>query len=209
MPSVLAERDADVRRAVFPTFATVAPAADIVVRDARSAEVEAEERRRDALAAARVEAARDAREAAFQEWSERLTTLSAALEAAARELSAHRAAVTAAVGLETARLVMLLGRKVMQRELSLAATGSDALIRMVAERLAGAEAAVALRLAPATAETFAAWRRQTAVAGGVRIDADPGLAPGDWVIETRDGFLDGRLASQIEEAWRLIEESGA
>lgn len=206
MPSALVERDADVRRAVFPTFATVAPAADIVL-PARSAEVEAEERRREALAAARVEAA--ARAAAFQEWSERLTTLSAALEGAARELSAHRAAVTAAVGLETARLVMLLGRKVMQRELSLAATGSDALIRMVAERLAGAEAAVAVRLAPATAETFAAWRRQTAVAGGVRIDADPGLAPGDWVIETRDGFLDGRLASQLEEAWRLIEESGA
>jgi len=205
LPSALADREADVPRAVFPTF-TPALVVDVVPA-ARSAEVEAEERRREALVAARVEGAREAREAAFRDWSERLASVSAALESAARELAAHRAAVGAEVERETARLVMILGRKIMQRELTLAATGSDAVIRVVAERLASTDAAVAVRLDPATADAFAAWRRETAAARGVRVEADPGLASGDWVIETRDGFLDGRLASQLEEAWRLIEES--
>jgi flagellar biosynthesis/type III secretory pathway protein FliH len=209
--SALVEREADVRRAVFPTF-SAAPAADADVApavDPRAAEAaEAEERQRAALAAARAEGERDGREAVFLEWSERLEAVSAALEAAERELAAHRAAVAAEVAHQTARLVMLLAGKVMQRELDLAASGSDVVIRVVAQRLAGLEAAVAVRLEPATAEAFEAWRRETSAATTLRIDADPGLARGDWVIETRDGFLDGRLASQLEEAWRLIEESG-
>jgi flagellar biosynthesis/type III secretory pathway protein FliH len=212
LPSALAERDADVCRAVFPTFSAV-PVAEVDVAPApgsapHSAEAEAEERQRAALAAARADGEQEGRAAVFNEWSERLGAVSAALEAAERELAAHRAAVAAEVAHETARLVMLLAGKVMHRELDLAATGSDAVIRVVAQRLAGAEAAVAVRLDPASAGAFDAWRRETSAATAVRVEADPGLARGDWVIETRDGFLDGRLASQLEEAWRLIEESG-
>jgi len=210
LPSPVAEREADVRRAVFPTFATALPGSDAALAAARdAAEAEAEERLREALAAARADGARDAREALLNEWSERLAAVSAALEAAERELATHRAAVAADVARETARLVMLLAGKVMQREISLAATGSDAMIRVVAQRLASADAAVAVRLDPATAAAFEAWRQETATATRVRVEADPALASGDWVIETRDGFLDGRLASQLEEAWRLIEEGGA
>jgi flagellar biosynthesis/type III secretory pathway protein FliH len=40
----------------------------------------------------------------------------------------------------------------------------------------------------------------------VRVEPDPELGPGDWVLQTADGFLDGRVESQLEEAWRLITE---
>jgi flagellar biosynthesis/type III secretory pathway protein FliH len=206
---VLAEREREVPRAFFPTFATASPAADAPPEALRDAATEAEERRREALAVARAEGAREGREAAFREWTERLAAACAALEAADRELVAHREAVAAGVGREAVRLVLLLARKIMRRELALAATGTEAVVEAVAERLAGGGTAVAVRLDPATAKAFETWRRETAAAGRVRVEADPRLTSGDWIIETHDGFLDGRLASQLEEAWRLVEESCA
>jgi flagellar biosynthesis/type III secretory pathway protein FliH len=37
------------------------------------------------------------------------------------------------------------------------------------------------------------------------VEPDDTLGAGEWLIETGDGFLDGRVESQLEEAWRFLE----
>jgi flagellar biosynthesis/type III secretory pathway protein FliH len=199
LPSPIAGEGIRVRTASFPTFADVLDPEALAAR--------AEEERRQALAAAREEGRAEGRQAAVREWSDRLATATTALEAVARQLASNRVAMAADLARETTRLILLLGRKVMRRELDLAASGTAAAIEAVSERLLGTEGAITVRMDAATAEAFEAWRREATPALSVRVHADPALGPGDWVIETRDGFLDGRLASQVEEAWRVLEET--
>lgn len=148
-------------------------------------------------------------EAARAEWDARLGALAEALAGAARALEAQRVELAAEVERRLLRLLFLLARKVLQSELASTDTAARTVIRAVSARLAGAEA-VALRVNPALLDTLEAWRRDgpepAGALAGVRFEADPTLAPGDWVLETRDGFLDGRVESQLEVAWARLTE---
>jgi hypothetical protein len=66
------------------------------------------------------------------------------------------------------------------------------------------------RLAPDAVPGVESWLHAAdgaaAAGSGVRIEPDPALGPGDFILETNDGFLDGRVESQLEEAWRLVTE---
>lgn len=134
----------------------------------------------------------------------------AELEDAARHLLAARVELAAEVERQMPRLVFALARKVLREELSHAQTAAQTVIRGVCERLAGCERPVTVRLAPEAAGAFEQWARGDegiAAAGpGVRVETDPRLGPGDFVLETEDGFLDGRVESQLDAAWRLIAE---
>jgi flagellar biosynthesis/type III secretory pathway protein FliH len=67
-----------------------------------------------------------------------------------------------------------------------------------------------VRIAPATLEALDEWRRSEegakVLGPTVRLEADPALGAGEWLLQTDDGFLDGRVESQLEEAWRLLGE---
>ena len=84
------------------------------------------------------------------------------------------------------------------------------MIRGICERLAGCERPVTVRLAPDAVPGVESWLHAAdgaaAAGSGVRIEADPELGPGDFILETNDGFLDGRVESQLDEAWRLVTE---
>lgn len=206
-----------VQRAVFPIFPVDAR---VVGPGAEQAE------REEALARARADGfaagQREGREAAFAQWSGRLAAATATLEAAAEDLAACRRALGAEVERQLPRLLLLLARKVLDRELSRGPAIVETVIGRVTAVLAGIEGGAVLRVAPEVADALVTWRGGMAASapdpaagpcalasGAVRIAADPALARGDWMLETRDGFLDGRLESQLDEAWRMIGEGAA
>lgn len=200
------------RRALFPSFRREAAAADPVAA-ARAAEQDPgsvrERARREAFEAG----LREGRAAAYEEWTLRLAEAAASLERAGQLLLARRAELAAELDRQLPRVLLLLARKVVQREVALQDSAEGAVIRKLTERLAGWEEPVAVRLNPRAAEALEAWRAQpaqaTATIQAVRIEADASLASGEWLVETRDGFLDGRIESQLEEAWRLLTEASA
>lgn len=152
----------------------------------------------------------EGRAAAVASWEGRLAALAELLTAAARGLLARRVELAAEVERELPRLALLLTRKVLQQELAHSDVAAQTVIRGVAARLAGLGRPVVVRLAPPSAEAFEAWRlSQPAGEPGarhVRVEADPTLGPGDWLLDEGDGFVDGRVASQLDEAWRLLAE---
>jgi flagellar biosynthesis/type III secretory pathway protein FliH len=151
----------------------------------------------------------EGRAAAHAEWTERLAALAAALERAARELEAQRVELAAEVDRQLPRAVFSLCRRILHAELSVADTATRTIIRSLSGRLSGLESAMAVRLSPQMLEAFEAWHRSAAAqpsGASFRVEPDPGLGPGEWLVETRDGFLDGRIESQLEEAWKLVAE---
>lgn len=204
---------------MFPTFErTAAPLSSVSLWDPgaeRSAPVDAELESRRAQARAqgleegRAAGRAEGRAAALAEWSARLQALAVALEQAARALSARRLELAAEVDRRLPALALLLGEKIVRQELGHSATAAQTTIRALSERLAGCGQAVAVRLAPPVVEAFEAWRGSappTSSPPGLRVEADPSLGAGEWLIETDDGFLDGRIASQLESAWRAVSE---
>jgi flagellar assembly protein FliH len=188
----------------FPSFAVAPGAADPVfprpvVEDRRAARQAAHA---EGLAQGRAEG----RAAAFAEWSPRLAALAAAVEAAGHALRQRREALAEELGAHVTEIVITLTRKVLDRELAL----GDAAVRATAEQLARrltAGGAIAVRVAPAVAEVLAAWRGAGGPLGDVAIRADASLGGADFILETEGGFLDGRVATQLAEAARLLEES--
>jgi flagellar assembly protein FliH len=215
-PGVL-RHDAEVRPAVFPAFAPEPRPR------ARAGEGTRREPVRPAPAAGEIEALREAaraegfqaglgegRAAAYAEWAGRLRALAGALDEAARALLARRVELAAEVDRQLPRVVLLLTRRILQAELAAADTAARTVMRSLGAELAGLATPVALRVEPRTAEAFEAWRRQEPsdprLLPGVRLEADPALGPGEWVVETQDGFLDGRIEARLEQAWRLLTE---
>jgi len=152
---------------------------------------------------------REGRERAHAEWAARLEQATRALDGAGRALLGARVDLAASVERQLPRLLLVLARKVIHQELTVSQTAAQTVIRGIAERLGGSQHAVVVKLHPATVEAFEAWKSashgESSAASLLRIEADPTLAPGEWLLETGDGFLDGRVESQLEEAWRLLE----
>lgn len=200
------------RRALFPSFRREATAAD-PADPRRAADQDLGVLRERVRSEAFETGAREGRAAAYEEWTVRLANVVTSLERAGQLLLAQRAELAAEVDRQLPRVLLLLVRKVIQRELALEDSAEAAVIRKLTERFAGWEEPVAVRLSPRAAEAVEAWRGEPGHAAGpapaVRIEADVSLGPGDWLVETRDGFLDGRIESQLEEAWRLMTEASA
>jgi flagellar biosynthesis/type III secretory pathway protein FliH len=152
---------------------------------------------------------REGRAAAQAEWAARLERVTRALEEATLALLASRVELAAQVERQLPKLVMALGRKVIHQELSVSQTAAQTVVRGIAERLGGCEGAVVVKLNPQMVDAFEEWRRsdQSERPAGprVRVESDGALGAGEWLLETGDGFLDGRVESQLEEAWRFLE----
>jgi flagellar assembly protein FliH len=212
----LAERDRLAERARpvrFPVLVEAAPGPDPAatpVSPARAPAVAAppSDARRAGWEEGRRAGFDEGRRAALAEWNARLGAAAAALEGAARALAARRLELAAEVERRLPALVLRLAEKVLAQELRSTERAVHAAVLAVAARLAGLEEPVTVRLHPDALEAFEAWRRQAgADPAGVRVEADPALGLADWTIETRDGFLDGRVSAQLEAAWALLEEA--
>jgi flagellar biosynthesis/type III secretory pathway protein FliH len=206
-------RAGEVRRALFPSFRPEPALTDAdlarVGGGGGDDETPSEKVRREALEAG----SREGRAAAYAEWTGRLGEVAAALEQAGRLLLSRRAELAEELDRGLPRLVLALTRRVIEREVAADDPVVAAGCRNLGERLLGKDQPVAVRLHPRSAETFEAWRRQAGdlPLGGraVTIEADPALALGDWMLDTGDGVLDGRIDSQLDEAWRLVVETPA
>jgi flagellar assembly protein FliH len=212
---------ARVREASFPSFepatpaprpaATPAPVPASAAKPApdepagRRLAAEAERARAEAFAAG----LRQGHDAAYAEWNGKLAALATSLESVARALIAHRVELAAEVERQFPRLLELLVRRVLRQELASSETAARTVIRGLAERLAGCDRPVVVRVAPGMVDELEAWRRSAQdgpAMPSVRIEADPALAGGDWLIDTGEGFLDGRVESQLQTAWQLLSE---
>ncbi len=189
-----------VRPALFPRFLPTPPPPAPVPSPAdgirKAAEAEARQRAvREAEAAARAEAEARGRQAM------------AALHAAAVRLSARADELTAELDRALPDAVFLLARLVLGREVTLDA---GAMREAIGAALASLrETPTVLHVDPGAFAALEAWRTDGgAPSASLSIVADPALAAGDWLVETDDGFRDGRLASQLEAAWRLVDEAG-
>jgi len=153
---------------------------------------------------------REGRAMAHAEWAGRLERVVRSLDEAALALLASRVELAAQVERQLPKLLLELARKVIHQELTISQTAAQTVIRGLAERLAGCARAVVVRLNPQMLDAFEGWRRskdgERPAGLGVRVEPDATLGPGEWVLQTDDGFLDGRVESQLEEAWRLLDE---
>jgi flagellar assembly protein FliH len=159
--------------------------------------------------AGRLEGREAGRKAAHAEWNTRLQAVLTVLEGAARALSVRRLELATEVERRLPELALALGEKIVRQELRTSATAAQTVIRGLSDRIAGCGRAVGVRLAPQMVEAFEAWRVSGAASGlsaNVRVEPDPTLAAGEWLLETDDGFLDGRIEPQLEAAWRTMSE---
>jgi flagellar assembly protein FliH len=193
-----------IRRAWFPAFrAAEIPEASVPTPVEEAARVR-ESGWKEGVARGREEG----RAAALAEWSPQLAALAAALERTIASVGAERARLAAEVAETVPAVAVRLAQKLIEREL---AGGEDAVRRAldpVLRRLAQGGVA-AVRVAPDVAQALEAWRGDASGLAGVTIHADGALGRGDWIIETDAGFLDGRLATQLDEAARILTEPDA
>jgi flagellar biosynthesis/type III secretory pathway protein FliH len=191
-----------VPRALFPSFGAqpvpVAPSAGggAAVR---------ERARREGLDAGREQGRGEALAAAAPRLTAALTTL----EQAAQALVAHRMTLSAELEAALPSIVLGLAERVLQREIAAEAPGAVA-VRAVAARLTQATRPVKVRVnAAAAAALQELLRAGRGPAVSVSIEGDPTLGEADWVLDTGDGLLDGRLATMFEEASRRLAEPEA
>ena len=197
-----------VKVARFPNFPEIEERRPAPPPHAPHAEADAirEAARREGLERGRTEG----RAAALAEWTPRLTALAAALDATLAVARTDRERLATELTHLVPQVILQLAQKVIERELA----GADAALRTVldavARRLTNGSGC-AVRVAPDVAAALEAWRADepAATLASVRVRADETLRPGDWIIESDGGILDGRLAVQLEEAARILMEPDA
>lgn len=181
----------------------------VVIRSDRFEGVELAERavtaaRQEAAAirAAAMEDARELREAARREGLEEGRRALAAAEVALR---AEAVQLRAEAGDRLLRLAVTLAERVVGAELRARPEALLALVRKTVAQVAFCRRAV-VRLHPEDerrlAEAYPALSATVAGGAELRLEADPGLAPGDCLVETDGGRVDGSvrvLLASLEE----------
>jgi len=133
------------------------------------------------------------------------TALMQTLDDAAAALTDRTARLADEIQQVLPAVVLLVTRKVLDRELADDAV-VVALVRAVVARLQAQGMPVVLCLAPGA---VALLDPSSTSSSSVRIEADPTLTGPDWTVETPEAFLDGRLDTQLDEALRHLEPPAA
>jgi len=237
LPAGAAEKSAEIRAALFPDLgrqggalveeedagsqALVAGLALTQVRQQAhqfllKARREAEALRTRALGeaeavreTARREGLEAGRTAAYLEWQERFSSLASAMESASQEWARLREDFRREGEAQLPSLVVLLAKKVIQREISLGGPTILGMVRAALERLGGEDGEVTLWLAPQDLESLHGQRetflKEFPGLRTIRFEADPLITPGGCLVETERGLVDARLETQLEEAARILE----
>ena len=197
-----------VKTARFPDFPLVEerlPAPPTRAPAVSEADTIRESARRDGLARGREEG----RAAALAEWTPRLTALAAALDETLAVARAERERLANELTGLVPEVALSLARKVVERELTDAEGALRTVLDAVTRRLTDTAGCV-LRVAPDVAAALEACRAEgKPMLAAITVRADDRLRSGDWVIESDRGTLDGRLATQFEEAARILTEPDA
>lgn len=130
------------------------------------------------------------------------------LAAAVEVLRAQAARLAEQARADAIEIGFQVAKKILEQEL---AAGPQALFGLVrsALRRAGDSRKLLLRLHPADAAVVEAARGDPALAelavARVEVVADASLAPGDAIVETDFGNVDGRLATRLGEVRRAVD----
>jgi flagellar biosynthesis/type III secretory pathway protein FliH len=117
------------------------------------------------------------------------------------ELALSHKQMAQAMEEQTVRLALEIGRKIVQRELTMDQDLIVALATVALKRLAGHQS-ISLRVSRQDFE-----RVRSAIANvnpAVIVKDDPTLERGDFVIETNQTHLDGKVGSQIDAIGRAL-----
>jgi flagellar assembly protein FliH len=119
------------------------------------------------------------------------------------DLAAAHKAMVQAMEEQTVRLALEIARKIVQRELALEPDLVAALVNVALKRVAGHQS-IAVRV---SRHDFDRVRAAVAAANSaVTVIDDAALERGDFVIETGQTHLDGRVSSQIDAIGRALFE---
>jgi flagellar biosynthesis/type III secretory pathway protein FliH len=114
--------------------------------------------------------------------------------------TAHRALV-AVMERQTVELALAISKKVIQRELTIDPDLVSALATVALKRVHGHES-ITLRLSTQDAARVRAAIE--AANSSVTVKEDPALERGDFVLDTGQTHLDGRIGGQIETVGRAL-----
>ena len=120
---------------------------------------------------------------------------------AIEEISALHASLAASMETETVKLSMEIARKIVQRELRVDPDLVTALVSVALRRAQGHQG-VAVRI---SSHDFTRIRAMAGSAGSsISVKEDSALDRGDFVVDTVQTHIDGRLSSQLETIGRAL-----
>src|SRR5262249_27518479 len=102
---------------------------------------------------------------------------------------------------QTVRLALQIARKIVQRELTMDADLVSALVAVALKRLSGQQS-ITLRVSRHDYERVRS--SITSVNPSVTVKDDAALERGDFLIETAQTHLDGRVNSQVDAIGRAL-----
>jgi flagellar assembly protein FliH len=121
------------------------------------------------------------------------------------ELATTHKQMAQAMEEQTVQLALEIARKIVQRELTMDLDLVAALATVALKRLSGHQSII-LRV---SRQDFERVRGAIAlVNSAVTVKEDPALERGDYVIETGQTHLDGRISSQIDTIGRVLLDEG-
>jgi len=122
------------------------------------------------------------------------------------ELATAHKQMSASMEEQTVRLSIEIARKIVQRELSMDPDLVSALVGVALKRVSSHQS-IAVRV---SRQDFERVRNVIAAANpAVTVKEDPALERGDFLIETGQTHLDGRLSSQIDAISRTLFDEQA
>jgi flagellar assembly protein FliH len=137
------------------------------------------------------------RDRAASELQPVLTRLSASIAG----LAALRSRIRADAEKELVELAMAVARRILRRELTVDPDAVGGLVRSALDKVQSRDV-VRVRMHPDYIGPLTKCLAGYPAAAGVEIAPDGGLQPGDVIIETRRGDLDGSVETQLAEIER-------
>jgi len=135
-----------------------------------------------------------------QESSEKLVQAIAELKKVSGRLGAE-------IGSTALEIGCLLARQIIDAELKTDPEVRVAMIKAAIRRL-GESTKVTVRLAPVDRDTVASLAGEGELLGlplaSIELVADMNLSPGDAIVESDTGMVDGRLGTRLEELRRVL-----
>lgn len=156
---------------------------------------------RDGLKSAEAEIEKRVEQRTAERLAEQLATVLPAVRQLGEQLQLERDRCVARWEGEAVRLAVAIAEKLLKRSLAVDPGAAD---RLIAEtlRMAASSPELSVKLSPVDYERLGGSVTTLAEAigrlGKTEVVADPAIDPGDSLVETRHGRVDGRLATMLQ-----------
>jgi flagellar assembly protein FliH len=118
-----------------------------------------------------------------------------------QDLAALHQALRDAMEKEAVRLALAVSKKIVQREVAMDQDLITALVAVALKRLQGQNAVTARVSSHDFSRVDAALR---AISSSITVKEDPSLERGDFILDSLQTHIDGRLSAQIESIGRAL-----